>query len=374
MTERVCLVGPVHPYRGGIAHFTSVLATEFEKTHPVVIINFKRQYPSLLFPGKTQYDESGEALAVESSRVIDTLDPRSFYKAARAIAIAQCNIAIFQWWHPFFAPAYGSIIFFLRRMAPTKIIFLCHNVLPHESSPMDRLLIRMGFGQVDRFLVQSEEDRRSLLRIKKSARVVVHPHPIYDVFRQDRYTRRGAREELGVTGHVLLFFGYVRPYKGLGVLLDGLARTRRLPETTLLVVGEFYEDKRPYLDRIEKLGIANSVRIVDHYVPNEEVEKYFCACDAVVLPYRSATQSGIVQIAYAFDRPVIVTAVGGLPDVVEDGVTGFVVPPGNPQALAEATDRILEGDRCVEMGRQVEQIKDRFSWSRCKDALVELGS
>jgi glycosyltransferase involved in cell wall biosynthesis len=372
MSAKVCLVGPAYPYRGGIAHFTSILAREFSKNHSVLVINFSRLYPSFLFPGKTQYDESGSPLACESKRLLDSLNPVSWWRAARDIASFGPDMVVFQWWQPFFAVAYWLVIFFLKRRTTAKIVFLCHNVIPHESSPIDRILIKIGFRQVRYFLVQSDEDRRNLLELKRDAVVDVQPHPIYEAFRHGAFTRESAREALGVTGRMLLFFGYIRPYKGLGVLLDGFAATWKELDATLYIVGEFYESKSTYLSQLERLGIGERVVIVDRYVANEEVEEYFIASDLVVLPYLSATQSGIVQVAYAFDKPVVVTSVGGLPDVVQDGVTGYVVAPGDPDALAGAILEFFRSESSRAMVEGIRKAKGRFSWASCVRAIKAL--
>jgi glycosyltransferase involved in cell wall biosynthesis len=375
MTRRACLVGPAYPYRGGIAHYNSLLAREFAKDHDVLVVNFKRLYPSVLFPGKTQLDESGEPLSVASVRVIDSLDPTSYWRAARRIARFDADIVVFQWWHPFFAPAYASIAGLAKRMRPAtrgRIAYLCHNVMPHETSPVDRALIKLGLGRADAFLVQSEEDRSRLLRVVRNAKVAVNPHPIYDVFNRGRYTKERAREELGVSGRVLLFFGYVRPYKGVGVLLDAFAEIVRRMEAVLFVVGEIYEGRERYAALVKQLGIENRVRMIDRYVANEEVEKYFAAADLVVLPYLSATQSGVVQVAYGFDKPVVVTAVGGLSEAVEDGVTGYVVPPNDPAAVAGAVIRFFDTGVEQAMALGIGRVKERFSWERCKRALIGL--
>jgi glycosyltransferase involved in cell wall biosynthesis len=372
MTKRVCLVGPVYPYRGGIAHFTSVLAKEFGQDHDVLVVSFKRLYPSFLFPGRTQFDESGEPLDVPSKRLINSMNPFSFWSAARLMRSFGPDLIVFQWWHPFFAVAYATIVFLLGRALKRKVVFLCHNVLPHERSVIDTILIRLGFSQVGRFLVQSQEDRRSLLSMRKDAIVSVHPHPIYDAFNKGRHTRETARREIGVDGRVVLFFGLIRSYKGLRVLIQAFAKTVRCMEATLLIVGEFYEDKQPYVAEIEKLGLESHVRMLDRYVPNEDVEKYFVACDVVVLPYLSATQSGITQIAFGFDKPVVVTRVGGLPDVVEDGVTGYVVTPGDPDALSEALLEFFQEDVARRMQDAVSKAKHRFSWGRCRETLCDL--
>lgn len=375
MTRRACLVGPAYPYRGGIAHFTTLLANEFAKDHDVLVVNFKRLYPSFLFPGKTQMDVSKEPLSVPSVRVIDSLDPTSFWRASRRIAAFEPDIVVFQWWHPFFAAAYASIVFLLTRTSAgrrAKNVYLCHNVLPHESSPVDKALTRLALGQIGSFLVQSREDRGRLLGLRREANVRVNPLPSYDFFNRSRYTKEAARDELGVDGRVVLFFGYVRPYKGVGVLFDAFAQVLRRMDAVLFVVGEIYEGRERYLAQLKSLGIEHRVRLVDRYVANEEVEKYFAACDLVVLPYLSATQSAVVQIAYGFQKPVVVTAVGGLPDVVEDGSTGYVVPPNDPAAVASAIIRFFESGASVQMERNIGASAERFSWERCKRALVDL--
>ena len=370
----VCLIGPAHPYRGGIAHFTSLLAGEFSKEHDVSVINFKRLYPSFLFPGKTQFDDSASPLHVESTRLIVSLNPFTFITAARFIARRKPDVVVFQWWQPFFAFAYACIAFLLRRMVKTRIIFLCHNVLPHEASIFNRILIKIGFMFVDAFLVQSTEDEKNLLRMKKNARTAINPHPIYDVFKRGERDRDQVREQLGVTGPVMLFFGYIRAYKGLKILLEAFAKSLEKVQSTLLIVGEFYEDPEPYTLLMERLSIWDKVVLVDRYVPNEDVEIYFTACDLVVLPYLTATQSGIVQISYGFSKPVIVTRVGGLPDVVDDGVTGFVVPPGDSVSFADAIVDFFSDCDAADFEQNIQAAKDKFSWHRCVDKLVALAA
>lgn len=375
---KVCLIGPAYPYRGGIAHFTTLLAREFSHDHDVLVVNFRRLYPSFLFPGKTQFDESGAPIDVPSERIIDSINPLTSIATARRIARFSPDLVIFQWWHPFFAVAFAVINFFLRRKWRCPVLYLCHNVLPHESSVVDRTLSRIGFAGADGFLVQSREDSERLRSIlgpslggKRSA---VHPHPIYDVFRSGKIGREEARRTLGISGRVALFFGYIRPYKGVRVLLEAFAEAVKEIDITLLIVGEFYEERQTYDALIDELGIGDHLMIVDRYVPNEEVETYFEAADLVVLPYLSATQSGIVQVAYAFDKPVIVTAVGGLPDVVADGKTGFVVPPGNSGALSRAVVAFFQEDRGADMAAEVVAIKERFSWRRCTEMLLRLAN
>jgi glycosyltransferase involved in cell wall biosynthesis len=368
---KVTLVGPAYPYRGGIAHFNTSLAREFAKEHDVQVVNFTRLYPSFLFPGRTQYDESDSALRVDSERFIDCLNPTTWFRAGRSVSAFDPDLVVFQWWQPFFGPAYRVVAAASRTRNP--LVFLCHNVVPHESSVFDRLLTEIGFASADAFLVQSREDGDNLRRLRKNPVMAVSPHPIYDFFDGGRFDRESARRELALDGPVILFFGYIRPYKGLGLLLDGFARAVERVPATLLIVGEFYEKRAPYDDRISRLSIGERIRIIDQYVPNEEVEKYFKAADLVVLPYLSATQSGIVQTSYSFGKPVVVTRVGGLPDVVTDGKTGYVVAQNDPEALADAIVRFFDEDAGARMTDNIRAERDRFSWQRCVRTLASLG-
>lgn len=371
---RICLVGPAYPYRGGISHFTQMLAREFQTAHDVRVVGFSRLYPSLLFPGRTQYDEGGALVQVESLRLIDSVNPLSFRRAADAIVEFAPSLVVVQWWHPFFAPALRVIVRAVKRRIPVPVVYLCHNVLPHDRSRVDRTLARWGLRAADAFLVQSHEDLTRLHELVPGAVASVHPHPTYTQFATGSTTRERARQELGVDGRVLLFFGLVRAYKGLSNLLRAFAIASARFPVTLLVVGEFYDDRAPYDALIASLGLGDRVRIVDRYVPDEEVATYFSAADLVVLPYKSATQSGIVQTAFAFGRPVVVTAVGGLPDVVRDGVTGYVVPPEDPPALAAAVERFFVEDAAPRMTEAIRAEASRFTWTGCAGALIDLGA
>ncbi len=366
----VCLVGPVHPYRGGISHFTAMLARELGRTHTVRVVNFSRLYPGFLFPGRTQFDESGSPFGADSLRLIDSINPVSWRRAADAVIDFAPDVVVFQWWQPFFAPAFRSMCARIRRRSDARIVFLCHNVLPHESSPVDRVLTRWGLGRAHAFVVQSREDGATLAALRPGAVVEFNPMPVFDLFAAAAPDREEARRRLGVEGRVVLFFGLVRAYKGLPTLLDAFARAGDDLDATLLVVGEFYEPRARYDDMIASLGIGARVRVVDRYVPNEDVGAYFRASDVVVLPYVTATQSAIVQTAFSFGTPVIVTAVGGLPDVVADGETGFVVPPQAPDDLARAMIRFFREDCGPRMRSAIEAHAADFSWARCVDAIL----
>ena len=366
--RRFCLIGPTYPYRGGISHYNTCLMRELAKRHEVRAINFSRLYPGFLFPGKTQLDESATPLAADSERAIDSINPFTWIRTGFRAARMRPDVTLVQWWHPFFAPAMFTICSILRLMRRGKVVFLCHNVLPHEKSLVDRMLAGVAFAAADGFLVQSREDREKLLRIRKKAPVAVHPHPIYDFFGTGSVTKEGARRTIGAgDGPLLLFFGFIRGYKGLVYLIEAMSLIREKVPAKLLIVGEFYEDSRPYTELAARLGLDDAVRFESRYIGNEEVESYFVASDLVILPYVSATQSGIVQIAIAFDRPVVVTDVGGLPEAVEREKTGFVVPARDPAALARAIVRFFEEGWGPRMAPFFANEKKRFSW----EAMVE---
>jgi len=372
---RICLIGPAYPYRGGISHYNSCLALELGRRHTVHLVNYKRLYPEFLFPGKTQYDKSESPLKMDSRRIIDSINPFTWLAAGFHISRFNPDLTVVQWWHPYFAPAISKICSILRLLRKGRIIFICHNVVPHERSGPDRLLSKLAFLTGNGFIVQSEQDREDLISIRKSARVITHPHPIYDFFRRGEISRESARRELGISSeNLLLFFGYIRSYKGLGYLLRAMPRIVEGSDSHLMVVGEFYEEKEPYMNLVSSLGISDRVTFVDRYVDNDEVEKFFTASDLVVLPYISATQSGIAQIALAFDRPVVVTSVGGLPEVVAEEKTGFIVPPEDSEEVASAVLKFIQGGWGEKMAPHFEEQKKRFSWSSMAEVIEELYS
>jgi glycosyltransferase involved in cell wall biosynthesis len=373
--RRFCLVGPTYPYRGGISHYNMCLFKELAAEADVFAINFSRLYPAVFFPGRTQLDESERPLTVESARLIDSINPFTWIRAGLRAARGRPDIVLVQWWHPFFAPALFTICAVLKLARRGRIVFICHNVLPHEKSIVDRMLAALAFSAADGFLVQSEKDRDALRRIRRTAPVLVHPHPIYDFFGTGGMPRDEARARIGAPqGPLVLFFGLVRGYKGLSYLIEAMPKVREKVPAKLLVVGEFYDDPAPYAELVERLGLADAVRIENRYVGNEEVEAFFAASDLVVLPYVSATQSGIVQIAIAMSRPVIVTDVGGLPEAVTPERTGFVVPPRDAGALARAIVRFFEEGWAATMAPWFEVERARFSWRAMVEAIHELAA
>jgi glycosyltransferase involved in cell wall biosynthesis len=365
---RVALVGPASPWRGGIAqHVDATAATLRARGHAVRVLSFTRQYPTRLFPGRTQL-EPGRGPVEGTSLRLDSLNPLSWRSAGRWLADWSPDLVLPSYWLPFFVPAFAGVCRGLRRGA-TRVVFDCHNVLPHERRLVDGVLTRWMVRIPDAFIVHAEAVRGTLIALRPEAHVVVTPLPLAHDF-PDGPGRDAARARLGLdpASAVLLFFGFVRRYKGLDVALEAL---EHLPETTrLLVVGEHYEDPAPYRRLAERSG--ERVKFVPSFVPRDEVGVYFDACDLVVLPYRRATQSGVVPLAMRFRRPVVSTRVGGLAEHVREGENGFLVAPEDPDALAVAIERALDPSHRARLAEGVEAARLRLSWDRLAEVIESL--
>lgn len=371
--KKIVLIGPVYPYKGGIAHYTSLLYKALSQKYDVEMISYKMQYPGILFR-KEQRDYRNDVFKVETAQfLIHTANPLNIIKTAVQIKNMHPDLVIMQWWHPYFAPCYRIMEAVFGKK--TKKMFVCHNVFPHERFPLDRVLTKLVLNQADYFLLHSESDVGDLRTIRPDAQYRLNPHPSYNVFKIRDITKRQAREELLLSAEekVLLFFGFVREYKGLKYLIAAMPEVRRqLGRVRLIVAGSFGSDRVSYLHMIDEYEVNDCIEVVDGYIADNEVEKYFAACDIVVLPYESATQSGIVQIAYGFEKPVIVTNVGGLPDVVADGQTGYIVERGNSKQLADAIIRYYKDGMEKRFAEQVRKEADRFSWDRLVEKIDDL--
>ncbi len=360
--KRIVLIGPVYPYKGGISHYTGLLCRALRKKYDVTMVSYKIQYPKLLFK-KEQRDYSNDSFQIEDTKYwLNTANPFNIVHTARQICALRPDLVILQWWHPYFAPCYWILSKCLGR---TTRLFVCHNVFPHERFPMDRFLTKRVMRCGTLFITHSQADVRELKTIKKDAKALAAVHPTYNAFKIRNIGYEEARKKLGISSDekMLLFFGFVRPYKGLMHLLKAMPMVRqKLPRARLWIVGDFGEGKEEYLEAIRNLGMEEGVRIVEGYIPDVEVEPYFAACDLVVLPYVSATQSGIAQIAYGFDKPVVATAVGGLPEVVIDGQTGYIARPGDAQDLAEKIAHFFEKNKAEEFAAHVAAEAGKYSW------------
>lgn len=376
----IVLIGTAYPLRGGIAHYVGLLWKYLSRSHDVRIVTFSRQYPKLLFPGKSQ-DESGDAgVPVESVQWIDSINPFNWIRAGFRVRALNPDLIIFKFWMPFFAPSYGTIAAIARWGRTTKSMFICDNIIPHERRPGDKLLTRFAFRFIDSYVVQSRAVERDLKLWHRDPLLSYLPHPVYEIFGEEQ-SREEARKqlhrvdasmELAPDDRVLLFFGYVRDYKGLDVILDAMPSILERMKVKLLVVGEFYNNEEQYREQVARLGIGNYVLFHSDYVPNEEVGVFFSAADVMTLPYKSATQSGIIQIAYNFHRPVIATDVGGLGEVVITGLTGTMVPPEQPHALADAVVEYFEKELFEEYRANVIEERKKYSWEHMAEGIEQL--
>ena len=370
-SECITLVGPFWPYRGGIAHFLQAMEVGLAKRgYAVNTITFSRQYPERLFPGKTQYAK-GSPPTEPVPRLLDTLNPLSWKRTADAILEEGADVVLFKYWMPYFAPAFGAMARRLRKRG-VIVIAVVDNAIPHERRPAHRALGRYVLGACDGLIVMSDQVRRDIDSLGLDVSVRQIGHPVYDVF-GDAIPKAEARASIGQEpgAPLLLFFGFIRRYKGLHVLLEAMPRVlEHIPNARLVVAGEFYADEEAL--RKQATPFAHAIHFAADYIPDEYVASYFCAADVIVQPYVSATQSGVSQIAFHFGRPVITTDVGGLAEIVLDGETGLVVPPGNPHALADAIVRYFgEGleDALVE---GVQREREKYSWDRLYEAIEEL--
>lgn len=364
--KNIAVLGLTYPFRGGISHYSTILVRELRRKHNVTFITLNRQYPEILFPGKTQYDDSANKLVEENDPIIDSINPLSWLKAAFTLQKENADLVVVQWWNPFFALAFGTTVNLLTLISKIRICFLCHNVVPHESTLFDRILSRYAFQRVKYFIVHSEEDRVNLLSLKPNAIVRKTYHPTYSIFSESLvYDKEQARKDLNLSPkkNVVLFFGLIRRYKGLKYLIHAIKDVLKYVECTLLIVGEFYELKEECLELIKELHLDDHILVIDKYVKNEDVSRYFCSADVVVLPYVEATQSGIVQIAFALGRPVITTDVGGLSEVVEHEKTGFIVQAGSSNELAAAIIKYYLENYEVRLCTEIRKRVDKFSWN-----------
>jgi len=366
---KIGCVGPAPPFRGGIAHFGVRLAQELSREHVVHYLNFSRLYPSTLFPGKTQLDDSAHAIDFPTHHILDSVNPLTWRKAARYIADAECDVVLYHWWHGFFAPCYRAVRAWSGKR-PLEIA-ICHNVLPHDSNKLWESAVRIGLGGMDGYVVHSSTEGKKLASLFGAAPYTELFHPLYDVFPGEEVSRTEARKALGLEekDHVLLFFGLIRPYKGVQVLLDALRLLEDVPHLRCLIVGEIYAGKEEIEAKLKGIS-SDRIKLVDKYVPNEEVTRWFRAADIVTLPYLATSQSGIIPIAYRCERPVIATRVGGIPDVVEEGVTGYLVEPDSPKALAHTIREHFVERGAPSFAEGIRSMCERLSWGEYAQGLT----
>lgn len=368
---KIILLGPAHPYRGGLASIMETMAREYQsRGHQVRIYTFTVQYPSLLFPGKTQYVDTPAPSDLHIERVMNTVNPINWIRLGLRIKREKPDMVLMKYWTPFMAPCFGTIARIARTNGVTKFICQIDNVEPHEHHIIDRPCNLYYLRAVDGFVYMSEQVHGELKAYTQTP-AIFSPHPMFENF-GTKVDKAEACEKIGIdpTLNYTLFFGLIRDYKGLDLLLEAWARWMPT-DRKLLIAGEFYTSREKYIALIERLGLQERVILHDHFIADEDVRYYFSAADCLVLPYRTATQSGVTQIAYNFSLPMIVTRVGGLPEIVPDGRIGLVCEP-TVEAIAEAMQRIYEGDTLQRLKDNFAEERKRFSWSAMCDKLLEV--
>lgn len=371
---RIILVGTAYPFRGGLAAYNERLARQFlSEGHEVEIVTFTVQYPKILFPGKTQFSDEPQPADLKISRIINSMNPLTWVKAGREIKKKKADKVIFCYWMAFMAPCFGTIARMVRN-ENTKTIGLIHNMIPHEPTILDTVLPKYFVSAMDGFVAMADSVVADIKQFDKTNKpIAVSPHPIYDHY-GDPLEKANAAMRLGLHEKIsyILFFGFIREYKGLDLLLEAFAdkRLREFP-LKLIVAGEFYENPEPYMQLIYKLKLESHVELRTIFIPDNEVRNYFSIADIVAQPYRSATQSGVSQIAYHFEKPMLVTNVGGLAEIVPHGKVGYVVDV-EPIQIANSLFDFFTNKRSDEFVENIKIEKQKYAWSKMTAAINTL--
>jgi glycosyltransferase involved in cell wall biosynthesis len=373
---KIKIIGPAYPYRGGLASFNERLATELQgEGHQVSIETFTLQYPSFLFPGKSQFVTGDAPEGLSISRTINSVNPFNWFRAGRRIAREAPDMVIFRYWLPFMAPCFGTIARLTARNPSIRILTIVDNIIPHEKRPGDRLLTRYFIKPIDGFIAMSGAVLSELALFDNTTPRILSPHPIFDNF-GDSVTRKDALELLGLdpSFRYILFFGLIREYKGLDLFISALADDRvRALGVRALVAGEFYCDSKPYYKMIDELNLTETITVHPHFINDNDVKLWFSASDLIVQPYKSATQSGVTQIGYHFEKPMLVTDTGGLPEIIPHMKAGYVTTP-DPGAIAGAIDDFFTNNRTESFTRGIRDEKKRFGWDRLVKSIMSLYS
>jgi glycosyltransferase involved in cell wall biosynthesis len=371
--KKVVLIGPAHPLRGGLASYNERLARAFQEDgHQISIYTFSLQYPGFLFPGTTQYSTEPAPTDLDIQVKINSVSPWNWWNVGQALKKQKPDLVVVRYWLPFMGPCLGTILRIIRKNKHTRIVCIADNIIPHEKRPGDQLFTRYFIKSVDAFITMSEKVLSDLKIFARNKPARYIPHPLYDNFGEPM-PARSAREilQINVDVPLVLFFGFIRKYKGLDLLFEAIHRLNILQPGhpyRFLIAGEFYEDRKPYDELIEKLQIQDQLILHTDFIPDSSVKTYLCAADVVIQPYRSATQSGVTPLAYHFEVPMIVTNVGGLPALVPNGKVGLVTEP-DPDALANAIIEYFKLGKAHFMDGLREE-KKKYSWEIMVDALL----
>jgi D-inositol-3-phosphate glycosyltransferase len=368
------IIGSAYPFRGGLAAYNERLALEFSNQgFHVEVETFTVQYPKLLFPGKSQFVEGEAPVGLNIRRTVNSVNPINWILVGQRIRKEKPDLLIVKYWLPFMAPCFGTIIRIIKRNKHTKVIGIADNIIPHEKRIGDSLLTTYFMNSIDGMVAMSKIVFDDIFKFRKNLPSGICPHPLFDNF-GEKLEREAALSKLGIdpTFNYILFFGFIREYKGLDLLLKAFANQdlKDIP-VKLIVAGEFYTDSSPYFDLIEKLDMKDKVLMINKFIADHEVNTYFCAADIVVQPYKNATQSGVTQIGYHFDKPMLVTNVGALAEIIPDQKVGYVVEPDENQISAALLD-FYRNKRQHEFEVCASEEKKKFSWSRMTDTIVDV--
>ena len=370
---KIVIVGPAYPYRGGIALFNERLAKAFQDNgDQAEIVTFKLQYPGFLFPGKTQFSEATPPENLKITRQINSINPFNWASVGKYINKQNPDLVIVAYWMPFMAPCLGTIAKTIRKKKAAKVIALTHNMIPHEQRMGDDQLSNYFVKQMDGFMALSQSVINDVSKYTDKPKQLT-PHPLYDNFGAAISKQEAIKNlNLDETSSYLLFFGIIRKYKGLDVLLQAMADERiKNKNIKVMVAGEFYEDKAPYLQLIKENQLEDQVLIMDHFIPDDEVANYFCAADLIVQPYKHATQSGVTQIAYHFNKPMLVTNVGGLAEMIPHGKVGYVTEC-TPKSVTNSILDFYDNNRENELIKGVQEEKQKYTWDKMVAAINTL--
>jgi glycosyltransferase involved in cell wall biosynthesis len=371
--KQVLIIGPAYPLRGGLATFNHRLAQAFQaQGWQAQLVSFSLQYPSFLFPGKTQYsdDPAPEGLTIHSW--INSINPVNWLQVGHKIRKQKPDLVIVRYWLPFMGPALGTILRLVKKNKHTRIVCIADNVIPHESRPGDTIFTRFFVKACDGFLTMSEKVKSDLASFVTNQPIALSAHPLYDNFGEPIDVQT-AREHLQLprSEKLLLFFGFIRPYKGLDLLLKAMADPRiREAGIKLMIAGEYYEDHKPYDELIHQLNIEDRLILKTDFIPDSQVRDYLCAADFVIQPYKQATQSGVTPLAYHFEKPMLVTRVGGLPDLVPHAQSGWVTDP-EPTSIADGILELYQHGTDYFIPH-LRRIKQELSWTVLTDKLIAL--
>jgi len=372
--RKIVIIGSAYPLRGGLSTYNERLARAYmQNEDSVTIYTFSLQYPNFLFPGKTQYSSDPPPKDLNIVVKINSVNPFNWIKVGKEIKKIKPDLVIIKFWIPFMAPCLGKIARIIKKNKYSKVISIIDNIIPHEKRPGDRSLAKYWVNSVDGFIAMSKSVLNDLNHFNKNKQKLFCPHPLYDNFGEP-INKNKAKEELKLDTNTnyILFFGFIRDYKGLDILLKAMNSSKVIKlQIKLLVAGEFYTDSKPYFDIIEKYKLQDNVIMSNDFIPDGEVSKYFGACDIVVQPYKDATQSGVTQIAYHFNKPIITTDVGGLAEIVPDGKVGYVTNP-DVDELADAISDFYNNKMENEFIENVKLEKQKYTWENMITAIDSL--